>query len=122
MEYHAPSICPVCKSDMEITRLRCKSCSTELSGSFAPCRFCTLEERHMTLIEAFLRGRGSIKEVEKALGVSYPTVKNMLEAALTALGYAQADPKPPSRKDEILAKLERGEMDVSAALEKLKDI
>ena len=122
LEYHAPSKCPVCKSDMELTRLRCKSCSTELSGSFSPCRFCALEEKHMTFIEAFLRCRGSIKEVEKALGVSYPTVKNMLEAALSALGYAQTDPKPPSRKDEILAKLERGELDVSAALEKLKDI
>ena len=120
LEYHAPSKCPVCKSDMELMRLRCKSCGTELSGSFSPCRFCALEEKHMTFIEAFLRSRGSIKEVEKALGVSYPTVKNMLEAALTALGYA-AGPAP-SRKDEILAKLERGELDVSAALEKLKEI
>ncbi len=122
MEYHAPAKCPVCKSDMELTRLRCKSCGTELSGSFSPCRFCALEEKHMTFIEAFLRCRGSIKEVEKALGVSYPTVKNMLEAALSALGYTQSDAPPPSRKDEILSKLSSGELDVSAALEKLKDI
>ncbi len=121
MEYHAPAKCPVCKADMELTRLRCKSCGTELSGSFSPCRFCALEEKHMTFIEAFLRCRGSIKEVEKALGVSYPTVKNMLEAALTALGYAQSD-AAPSRKDEILTKLSSGELDVHAALEKLNQI
>ena len=122
LEYHAPSKCPVCKSEMELTRLRCKSCGTELSGSFAPCRFCALEEKHMTFVEAFLRCRGSIKEVEKALGVSYPTVKNMLEAALAALGYAQTDAAHPSRKDEILSKLSNGELDVHAALEKLREV
>lgn len=120
MDYHAPSNCPVCKSTMELTRLRCASCGTELSGSFAPCRFCALEEKHMAFVEAFLRCRGSIKEVEKALGVSYPTVKNMMEAALEALGWAQ-DAKP-SGKDEILGKLANGEFDVTAALEKLKQL
>ena len=68
---------------MQVTKLRCPSCHTELSGQFAPCRFCTLEEKHLQFVEVFLRCRGSIKEVERALGVSYPTVKNMLEAALS---------------------------------------
>ena len=83
--YHAPAQCPVCGQTMEVTRLRCGHCGTELNGQFAPCRFCTLEEKHLQFVETFLRCRGSIKEVEKALGVSYPTVKNMLDAALTAL-------------------------------------
>ena len=121
MEYHAPSKCPVCKSEMELTRLRCRNCATELSGSFSPCRFCALEEKHITLIEAFLRCRGSIREVERALGVSYPTVKNMLEAALDALGYSQPD-AVSSGKYEVLDKLASGELDVSAAIKKLKGI
>ena len=45
-----------------------------------------LEEKHRQFIEVFLRCGGSIKEVEKALGVSYPTVRNMMDAALEALG------------------------------------
>ena len=89
--FHAPAQCPVCGERMLVTKLRCSHCGTELSGEFAPCRFCRLEEKHLQFVETFLRCRGSIKEVERALGVSYPTVKNMLDAALTALGL---DEKP----------------------------
>lgn len=92
--FHAPAQCPVCGERMLVTKLRCSHCGTELSGEFAPCRFCRLEEKHLQFVETFLRCRGSIKEVERALGVSYPTVKNMLDAALTALGL---DEKPELR-------------------------
>ena len=92
--FHAPAQCPVCGERMLVTKLRCPHCGTELSGEFAPCRFCRLEEKHLQFVETFLRCRGSIKEVERALGVSYPTVKNMLDAALTALGL---DEKPELR-------------------------
>ena len=57
-------------------------------GEFSPCRFCSLEERKQ-FVETFLRCRGSIKEVEKALGVSYPTVKNMLEARWPRWGWTR---------------------------------
>lgn len=119
--FHAPSQCPVCGADMVVTKLRCSHCGTELSGEFAPCRFCRLEDRHLRFVETFLRCRGSIKEVERALGVSYPTVKNMLDAALTALGL---DEKPEQRvlrekeeRSEILQRLSDGEIDVDTAIE-----
>lgn len=119
-QYHAPSNCPVCGETMEIVKLKCKKCSSELSGSFAPCRFCMLEEKHMQFVEAFLRCRGSIKEMEKMLGVSYPTVKNMMDAALTALGFDEkADEKKKQlaeAKEEILAKLAAKEIDVETAV------
>lgn len=119
--YHAPSQCPVCGGPMEVTKLSCPACGTELSGTFAPCRFCALEEKHLQFIEVFLRCRGSIKEVERTLGVSYPTVKNMLDAALAAL---RLDDRPEARRkeerSEILSRLSGGEMSVDAALEALK--
>ena len=65
--YHAPSQCPVCGEPMQVTRLHCPNCHTELSGQFTPCRFCTLEEKHLQFVEVFLRCRGSIKEVERTL-------------------------------------------------------
>ena len=68
--FHAPAQCPVCGERMLVTKLRCSHCGTELSGEFAPCRFCRLEEKHLQFVETFLRCRGSIKEVERALGVS----------------------------------------------------
>jgi hypothetical protein len=119
MHYHAPSGCPVCGQTLEVTRLRCPHCASELTGQFAPCRFCLLEDKQLQFVETFLRCRGSIKDVEKALGVSYPTVRNMLENALTALGLgdkggsAVADRK---EKVEILDRLSRGEIDAEDAI------
>ena len=124
--FHAPAQCPVCGADMVVTKLRCSHCGTELSGEFAPCRFCRLEDLHLRFVEAFRRCRGSIKEVERALGVSYPTVKNMLDAALTALGL---DEKPEQRalrekeeRSEILQRLSDGEIDVDTAIEALNQL
>ncbi len=124
--FHAPSCCPVCGGDMTIVRLKCENCGAELSGEFSPCRFCRLEEKHLRFVETFLRCRGSIKEVEKALGVSYPTVKNMLDAALTALGF---DEKPELRavreeeeRAEILSRLSNREIDVDTAIEALNQL
>lgn len=124
--FHAPAQCPVCGADMVVTKLRCSHCGTELSGEFSPCRFCRLEDRHLRFVETFLRCRGSIKEVERALGVSYPTVKNMLDAALTALGL---DEKPEQRalrekeeRSEILQRLSDGEIDVDTAIEALNQL
>lgn len=124
--FHAPAQCPVCGERMLVTKLRCSHCGTELSGEFALCRFCRLEEKHLQFVETFLRCRGSIKEVERALGVSYPTVKNMLDAALTALGL---DEKPELRalrekeeRAEILQRLSDGEIDVDTAIEALHQL
>lgn len=124
--FHAPSKCPVCGQGMRVTQLRCGQCGTELNGEFAPCRFCTLEEKHLQFVETFLRCRGSIKEVEKALGISYPTVKNMLDAALAALGL---DERPELRavrqeeeRNEILTRLANREIDVDTAIEALNQL
>lgn len=124
--FHAPAQCPVCGESMVVTKLRCSHCGTELSGEFSPCRFCRLEEKHLQFVETFLRCRGSIKEVERALGVSYPTVKNMLDAALSALGL---DEKPELRalrekeeRSEILQRLSNGEIGLDTAIEALNQL
>lgn len=77
-------------------------------------------------MEVFLRCRGSIKEVERSLGVSYPTVKNMLEAALSALRLDE-DPnlreaREEEDRQEILSRLAQGELNVDAAVEALKQL
>lgn len=124
--YHAPAQCPVCGQTMQVTGLSCSHCGTTLSGSFAPCRFCTLDEKNLQFVEVFLRCRGSIKEVEKALGVSYPTVKNMLDAALAALHLDEKPELRPVRaaeeRSEILNRLSQGELDVTAAIEALNQL
>lgn len=124
--FHAPSRCPVCGGSLTVSKLKCETCGTELSGAFAPCRFCSLEEKHLQFIETFLRCRGSIKEVEKALGISYPTVKNMLDAALNALGFDQRPDLRAAQEEEeradILSRLANKEIDVDTAIEALNQL
>ncbi len=124
--YNAPARCPVCGGSMQVTGLKCPGCGTELKGSFSPCRFCSLDEKNLRFVEVFLRCRGSIKEVERAMGVSYPTVKNMLEAALSALRLdedpALREAREEEDRQEILSRLSQGELSVDAAVEALKQL
>ncbi len=88
MPNRLPGRCPVCNETMEVTSLHCPACDTTISGHFATCKFCQLSEEMQDFIEIFIRSRGNIKEVERALGISYPTVRGRLDAAINALGYA----------------------------------
>ncbi|MCL1806937.1 MAG: DUF2089 domain-containing protein [Oscillospiraceae bacterium] len=116
--YHAPSRCPVCGGTVEFTRVNCAGCGTEMTGRFALCRFCALEEKHLRFIETFLRCRGSIKDVERSLGVSYPTVRGMLEASLAALGL-DGGGQAPQQPSDVLEQLENGEINAETAIQTL---
>ncbi|MDP4092420.1 MAG: DUF2089 domain-containing protein [Bacillota bacterium] len=114
--------CPVCGSECEVTRISCDACGTTIEGHFNLCRFCRLTVEQKSFIEVFIKCRGNIKEVEKELGVSYPTVKNKLEDVAGALGYKEG-PEPMSsiKRKEILDKLNGGELSVDEALNMLKE-
>nr|HPO60929.1 DUF2089 family protein [Exilispira sp.] len=77
----------------------------------------------LLFVKTFIRNRGNIKEVEKELGISYPTVRNKLDEVIEALGYTieQKDDYQVKRKD-VLARLERGEITSEEAIKMLKDI
>lgn len=114
--------CPVCEGEMEVVRLHCGGCGTSLEGRFALGRFQTLTPEQLQFAELFIKNRGNIKEMERELGVSYPTVRGRLEALIRALGYeVSEEPKqgPESRK-EILAQLERGEVTSEEAIKLLR--
>jgi hypothetical protein len=115
--------CPVCGQSTEVTAIYCRSCDTKIEGHFTLCRFCRLTAEQKSFIETFIKCRGNIKEVEKELGISYPTVKSRLEDAANALGYASiydySDPQSEKRL-EILDRLENGSISVEEALELLK--
>ncbi len=84
--------CPVCQSELSITRLHCRSCGTSIEGDFSVGRFGRLSREQMTLLESFLRSRGNLKEMERELGISYPTVRGRVEALVRALGLAEGEP------------------------------
>jgi len=96
--------CPVCQNELSITRLHCRSCGTSLEGEFGVGRFGRLSREQLTVLESFLRSRGNLKEMERELGISYPTVRGRLDALVRALGLA----------DGVEATAEAAETDVSA--------
>ena len=84
--YRKPDKCPVCDSELKITKMTCDRCGTEISGIFSGCRFCSLSKEMSDYLIVFLKCRGNIKEIEKELGISYPTVRGYTENLLSALG------------------------------------
>lgn len=124
MSRKAPVICPVCGGQYETTRLTCSNCHSELTGNFSGCDFCRLSQEEEFFVLTFLKSRGSIKDVEKSLGISYPTVKSRLEAVITKLGL-QSSPTAEEVKEErkaIFDRLDKGEITASEAAELLKSI
>jgi hypothetical protein len=108
-----------------VTRLQCPSCGSEVTGEFTLSRLATLREPHASLLEMFLRARGNMKEMERELGLSYPTVRARLEEALTAAGLGRrgdAEPDLAARRAAILDQLERGEISAKEAAARLRDV
>lgn len=88
--YRAPHKCVICRHKLTITQLTCESCGTRIEGRFDGCRFCSLSPEEARFLLTFIRNRGSIKDVERELGVSYPTVRAMLDNLISALDRSES--------------------------------
>lgn len=115
----APRDCPVCGTTLTLTRLGCPSCATEISGEFEACEFCALNVEDRDILRVFLASRGNMKDLERHLGVSYPTARARFEALLERIGLERR-PQPAGPRLEVLEALARGEIDVDEALGKLR--
>ena len=91
MPHDVISTCPVCSGELNVTRLHCRSCGTTLEGEFSVGRFGRLSREQLTLLESFLRSRGNLRDMERELGISYPTVRSRVEALVRALGFGPRD-------------------------------
>lgn len=107
-----PHTCPVSGSRLEVTRLESPVSGVVIEGRFEPNEFALLPEDHLEFLRLFVKVRGNLKEVERILGLSYPTVRQRLEDVLVALGYESEaiPPNPPRTREEILTQLEDGEI------------
>lgn len=120
--------CPVCHESMEVTELLCPTCNTRISGHFDLCKFCKLTVEQRGFAEVFIKNRGNIRDVEKELGISYPTVRGRLDALIKALGYSvESDERVPdeikaAQRREILDRLSDGEISSSEATRLLKSL
>jgi hypothetical protein len=144
MPHDAIATCPICGGELAVTRLHCRSCATTLEGDFNVGRFARLSREQFALLESFLRSKGNLKEMERELGISYPTVRARVEALLRALGLAddatlddepgEAIPAGPSggpdaasaapdtaaARREVLERLARREIDAASAAAELR--
>ncbi len=111
--------CPICESDLIVTKLQCTNCKTEISGTFQLSKFNYLSKEHLYFIEVFIKNRGNIKQIEKELGISYPTVKRNLDEVILSLGYKVSD-EGRLKKEEIFKRLEKGEITALEAAKLIK--
>ena len=108
-DHHAPSDCPVCGDQLAVIRLGCGSCGTEIAGVFSSCEFCALNEKETEMLRVFLSSRGNLREVEKHLGVSYPTARLRFAELLEKLGLGETpEPETALTREEILSEVASG--------------
>lgn len=143
--YHAPSDCPVCGDDLIIISKGCRQCGTELHGEFSGTEFDALDEAELDLLRVFLASRGNLREVEKHLGVSYPTARSRYDGVLAKLGLTprvddelrgpmpqraeewseeDADSEygtPVAEQDDLLARVAAGDVSAAQAAKLLAD-
>ena len=109
--------CPACGGEMSVVRLECSSCGTALEGRFEAGQLGLLPAEQQEFVLTFLRCRGNIREMERELGISYPTVRGRLDEVLRALGFPV---EPKVDVSAVLEELGRGELTVEEAVRRLK--
>lgn len=133
MPHDVIATCPVCSQELSVTRLRCGECGTTIEGEFSVGRFGRLSRDQVVLLESFLRSRGNLRDMERELGISYPTVRGRVEALVRALGFGPRDDAeggattPPASADDIqagrrdiLERLARRELSAEDAAEAIR--
>jgi hypothetical protein len=119
-----PEHCPACSGELRITQLRCERCDTAVDGWFAHDRLVNLEEPYASVLELFLKVRGNVKEMERMLGLSYPTIRSRIEEALDAAGFSKGHSAEDvkSHRLSVLEQLRLGHISAAEAAIQLKKL
>ncbi len=120
--------CPSCDGDLTVNRLKCPDCAITIDGEFSQPALLKLAPAQIDFVEVFVKNRGIIREVERELGVSYPTVRARLDDVIRALGYpgkaaaedGSVDETAPRRRT-VLADLKAGKLSPEEALAALNE-
>jgi hypothetical protein len=120
MNYPLITQCPVCDHTLHAVKLQCSHCRTTIENTFELSKLAVLSPEQLHFAITFLVNRGNIKEVEKDLGISYPTVRGKLNDVIAALGY-DTRKKPDIDEKKVIAMLENGEITADDAVKMLKE-
>jgi len=120
-----PQACPSCNSPLTVTQLTCTSCGTGVVGKFELSPFFRLTPESLKFLEVFVRNRGNVKEMERETGESYWAIRRQLDEVITEMGFEetpQTGDEISTQRQEILAQLSRGEINVQEATRLLKQL
>ena len=121
MKYKVLNRCPVCSSKLLVKKLQCTKCNTVIENDFELSKFDYLNKGQLEFVEVFLKSRGNIKDVEKELGISYPTVRAKLDEVINSLGYKSNSKNLKSSTSDVIEALEKGEISPQEAIERMKE-
>ena len=120
----APNRCPICQSELTVTRLNCSSCDTTIEGHFVSSQFANLTSEQMEFVFTFIRCEGKINRMEQEVGLSYPTIRNRLHEVIRTLGYEPGKDEPAEitqdQRNSILEDLSAGKISAEEATRLLR--
>jgi len=130
--------CPACGGQLMITECKCPACQLQMRGEFQLGQLSTLSDDELTFVKVFLSARGNLTEVERVLGISYPTIRNKLdeinnvlsranEAAATiqkkqSAGFETKLASTEESRKDILLQVADGRMSPTEAVQKLREV
>ena len=132
------SQCPACGGQLVITECKCSACQMQMRGEFQSGQLSNLSDDEITFIKVFLTARGNLTEVERVLGISYPTIRNKLDEINSILNRTDENTEirqnkfgsttetkqvsiEDTRKD-ILQQVADGRLSPAEAVQKLREL
>ncbi|MFM7321412.1 MAG: DUF2089 domain-containing protein [Armatimonadota bacterium] len=113
--------CPSCDESLRVAAWRCPACALRIEGDFVPSPLARLSDEHQGFLVSFVRCRGVLRDLEQELGLSYPTVRARLDAAVSALEEVLRPPAPEAlARREVLEAVAAGELDPESAARRLR--
>ena len=119
-----PSECPICGGELIITGLECDECESTIHGKFITGPFAHLSNEQLSFVELFVKNEGKINRMEAEMGLSYPTIRNRLNAIIKAMGYELGkDSEGITEEDrrQILEDLNQGKITSEEAMKMLNE-
>jgi hypothetical protein len=119
-----PRKCPSCSAPHVVTQLSCTKCETNVVGLYEINPFLRLSNESLQFLETFIRNRGNVKEMERETGESYWVIRRRLDEVIAELGYEvePVEDELSARRQEVLSRLGKGEIDVKEATRLLNQL
>jgi hypothetical protein len=117
---HLPTSCPSCQHGLSVARLKCLACGTQLEGEFALPLVMTLPAEDLGFLVEFVKASGSLKEIARRRGQSYPTVRNRLNDVIARL--EESGPSALEKQRAILDAIAKGKISVAEGAKRLREV